>query len=143
MTTVYITRGTAIDTLEGYMIVKHRNEGGLIYCDTYFGYDDENGAYNYTGQFAYTASEIADMMRENDGITRKVFWKTCRYEVGYAGHTNAWSEDTDDLIEYASYIRDARAGKSGFKFTVWDNEIRDFVFWKTALATKPETDLLD
>lgn len=73
MRTITITNESVIDTLEGFLVVKSRNVGGLVYCDNYE--VDETGIGMFTGERMLTLNEIAHAMHDVDGKNYRVRWE--------------------------------------------------------------------
>lgn len=68
----HITKGTRIETLAGYIILKDRNDGGLYDADEYtFTENDED---EFSGAVRLTKAEIERTMREVDGRNHRVIW---------------------------------------------------------------------
>lgn len=68
----HITKGTRIDTLAGYIILKDRNDGGLYDADEYT--FTENDEAEFSGVVRLTKAEIERTMREVDGRNHRVIW---------------------------------------------------------------------
>ena len=69
----HITKGTQIDTLDGFIVLKERNDGGLFYADEYTINDDGNP--ELSGVTKLTKSEIERTMKEIDGRNHSVIWE--------------------------------------------------------------------
>jgi len=68
-----ITVGTRIDTLDGYVIVKHTNEAGLCTCDEYIADDEDPDKLVKSDEaLRLMPSDIARRMREVDGLAHEV-----------------------------------------------------------------------
>lgn len=63
--------GTSIDTLAGYMVVKHINVAGLCYCDEYT-INEDGSEEKIPWDTMVTKADIAAIMYEVDGIARDV-----------------------------------------------------------------------
>lgn len=68
----HITKGTRIETLAGYIILKDRNDGGLYDADEYT--FTENDEAEFSGAVRLTKAEIERTMREVDGRNHRVIW---------------------------------------------------------------------
>ena len=68
----HITKGTRIETLAGYIILKDRNDGGLYDADEYT--FAENDEAEFSGAVRLTKAEIERTMREVDGRNHRVIW---------------------------------------------------------------------
>jgi hypothetical protein len=69
----HITKGTRIDTLAGYIILKDRNDGGLYDADEYT--INEHDETEFTGAVRLTKAEIERTMKEMDGKNHSVIWE--------------------------------------------------------------------
>ena len=69
----HITKGTRIDTLAGYIILKDRNDGGLYDADEYT--INENDEAEFSGAVRLTKAEIERTMKEMDGKNHNVIWE--------------------------------------------------------------------
>lgn len=66
-----------------------------------------------------------------------------KYIVSYcSGATGyGWKHEYDRLDEFESFIDEMRAVSTAH-VTVWDSELKDFIFWKDALCHHPSIDML-
>lgn len=71
--TNYIKANDTINTIEGYLVVKGQNCGGLVYLDEYRVDDDGNEILSGKDRML-TLSEIGRVMKEVDGDNHNVCW---------------------------------------------------------------------
>lgn len=66
-----------------------------------------------------------------------------KYIVDYcSGATGyGWKQEFDRLDEFASFVDHLRSDVTA-RVVVWDESIKDFIFWKNCLEWKPEIDKL-
>ena len=69
----HITKGTRIETLAGYIILKDRNDGGLYDADEYT--FTENDEAEFSGAVRLTKAEIERTLKETDGKNHTVIWE--------------------------------------------------------------------
>ena len=66
-----------------------------------------------------------------------------RYHISYASGATGygWEEETDSIEEARHIARSDDFGKHyTASLTIWDEEIQDFIFWKSVLEYKPKID---
>jgi hypothetical protein len=68
--------------------------------------------------------------------TKKYVVDYCSGATGYG-----WSKEYDRLDEFESFIDEMRREITAH-VSVWDNTLKDFIFYKRALCYEPETDML-
>lgn len=61
------------------------------------------------------------------------------YTSGSTGY--GWEMEHDRIDEFEGFVDEMRYVYTA-RVTVWDNDLKDFIFWKDCLSYKPETDLL-
>ena len=72
MRTEYITKGTTIDTVTGYIKILGYNGSGLFDCNIH----DLNDDNQYATERRYlTARDIQSYMKEVDGKNHKIEWE--------------------------------------------------------------------
>ncbi len=64
---------------------------------------------------------------------------TVHYCSGATGY--GWTADYDRLDEFESFVDEMRHEYTA-SLKVWDNTLKDFIFYKRALSMYPETDML-
>ena len=66
-----------------------------------------------------------------------------KYVVSYcSGATGyGWEAEHDRLDEFESFIDEMRHEYTA-RVTVWDSTLKEFIFYKRALSSNPETDML-
>ena len=64
---------------------------------------------------------------------------TVDYVSGATGY--GWSQEYDRLDEFEDFIDEMRKEYTA-KVTVWDSELKTFIFWKNTLTFEPEKDML-
>ncbi len=66
-----------------------------------------------------------------------------KYSVSYtSGATGfGWNKEYERLEEFEDFINEKRKDYTA-KVTVFDNTLKDFIFWKKALTFNTEVDLL-
>ena len=69
--------------------------------------------------------------------------KEKKYTVDYcSGATGyGWSQQYDRLDEFESFINEMRKVSTAH-VTVWDSQLKDFIFWKDCLCYEPRIDML-
>ena len=64
-----------------------------------------------------------------------------KYQLSYcSGATGyGWTQEYDRLEEIEPFVNEMRSVYTA-EVTVWDNSVKDFIFYKRTLTYKPETD---
>lgn len=70
--TIFLEKGTVVNTVEGYLVADSKNNGGLIYFDEYT-IDEDGNEVKEERQRALTRNEVADIMKEVDGKNHHVY----------------------------------------------------------------------
>ena len=78
----HTTKGTQIDTIDGFIVLKERNDSGLFYADEHEIDDEENAIP--AGKAMLTAADIERRMKELDGRNHKVEWTDVRYFLDFS-----------------------------------------------------------
>lgn len=66
-----------------------------------------------------------------------------RYHISYtSGATGyGWEQETDSLKEARGIAHSDSFGENYTAMvTIWDEELKDFIFWKSVLCYKPDID---
>jgi len=66
-----------------------------------------------------------------------------KYSVTYASGATGfgWEHEYDRISELEGFVNEIRHEYT-VSLTVWDNVLKDFIFWKDCLSTKCEIDML-
>lgn len=97
--TNYIKVNDTINTIEGFLVVKGQNCGGLVYLDEYRVDDDGNEILNEKDRML-TLAEIGHIMKEVDGFNHDVRWaEPTKMIVNEADSSHKWT-DLEEFYEY-------------------------------------------
>lgn len=66
-----------------------------------------------------------------------------RYTVWYKSTTGyGWKRESNSLWDFTGLLKECRNGNYYISVHIYDERVKDFVFWKDALERKPEIDRL-
>ena len=77
-----ITKGTIIDTIDGFLVIEERNDGGL-YKASHCTFNEFTGTVEGDA-LLLTAADIERHMKEVDGRNHKVEWTDVRYFLDFS-----------------------------------------------------------